>query len=188
MKSWKRSLNINNKQKSLFKNLLIFQHTILPESLNKRHFICLISLSKTSEELHIELSLIWRVPSSTFKFIYLRIKRWIHVKIWMDYGIKTMTVNKWIKRNYFNSNRQMVTKMISCNTKSSYSSRGKNKFRIEAKNRLWLSDDPINGKKQIFGVHWKGIKALADLRQHTSNVQNNINLILLHCNEVTDNK
>lgn len=46
----------------------------------------------------------------------------------------------------------------------------------------------IKDKKWISVAHWKGIKALADVRKNTKNVQDNINLILPHHDEDTDDK
>lgn len=51
-----------------------------------------------------------------------------------------------------------------------------------------LFDNPIKDKKWISIAHQKGIKALADLRQNTKNVQGNINLTLSHHEEDTDDK
>ena len=51
-----------------------------------------------------------------------------------------------------------------------------------------LFDNPIRDKKWILVAYWKGIKALADLRQNTKNVQDNIHLILPHHEEDNDDK
>lgn len=52
----------------------------------------------------------------------------------MDSEAKTIMMSDEISRNYSNLKKQMVTKIISYHPKSSYSLRGKHKFRIEAKN------------------------------------------------------